>query len=130
MPATTPKPNKANAISSQNGNERPQVKFVRQTLSSDQKTNLAIWAAETKLEDVLKWLQTQVMVGITVSLRSNDSGFQCSLTGTDRKSDRYGQVLVARASTPIKALYSAMFRDEVLLKHMWPIYDSEEDFDL
>jgi hypothetical protein len=103
--------------------------FVRCELTKAQKEQLVHWHAETDLEDAVKWLFRMAENGCVVSLRTNDVGYQCSVTGVFESSGHKDQCLVARASTAEKALYGAMFRDIVVLEGVWPVSSRLDDLD-
>lgn len=128
MPATKPAPSKPEekALAKMNGTG-PQ--FVRCELSKDQKEQLVHWAHETDTEDAVKWLFKMAESGHVVSLRTNEVGFQCSVTGVFESSGHNNQSLVARATSAEKALYAAMFRDVVVLAGVWPLSSRLDDLD-
>jgi hypothetical protein len=128
MPKTTPR---AEAVTTEKPwNPKDAPRFVRCELNFDQKALLVTWAGELEDIDLLKWLEGRVMSGHTLSVRLNEVGYQCSLTGTREASGHVGMSLVARASTPLRALQGCMYRDELVLTAGWPISSlmSELDF--
>jgi hypothetical protein len=119
VPKTDPAPSKVEekALAKLNGSGPI---FVRCELSKVQKEQLVHWASETDTEDAVKWMFAKAESGHVVSLRTNEVGFQCSITGVFESSGHKDLCLVARASTAEKALYAAMFRDVVVLEGLWP----------
>lgn len=126
MPKTTPAPIKHDIPTKSNGNG-PQ--FVKCDLSAEQKRLLADWAETAEDVDMLKWLELHVQMGHVVSIRSNEVGYQCSVTGVTEGSGHMNKSLVARASTPLRALYSAWYRDEIVLKGQWTVIDRLTELD-
>jgi len=128
MPKTEPKPDaaKADDKAKQNGTG-PQ--FVRCDLSKAQKEQLIHWHSETDLEDAVKWLFQKAENGYVVSLRTNEVGFQCSVTGVYESSGNKDKCLIARATSAEKALYGAMFRDVVVLEGIWPSQGRLDELD-
>ncbi|MGH9700428.1 MAG: hypothetical protein ACRD52_13360, partial [Candidatus Acidiferrales bacterium] len=78
MPKTTPRP----ASDATTFDPKSAPKFVRCDLNADQKVLLQSWASEVEHQELLAWIETAVSRGHTISIRSNDVGYQCSLTGT------------------------------------------------
>src|SRR5216683_1964720 len=128
MPKTTPNPTatEQKALAKMNGNG-PQ--FVRCELNKAQKEQLVHWASETDTEDAVKWLFAKAESGHVVSLRTNEVGYQCSVTGVFESSGHNNQSLVARASSAERALYAAMFRVVVVLEGIWPISNRLDELD-
>jgi len=128
MPKTqqAPTPTEQKALAKLNGSG-PQ--FVRCELSKDQKQQLIHWAHETDTEDAVKWMFQKAESGHVVSLRTNEVGYQCSVTGVFESSGHNNQSLVARASSAEKALYAAMFRDVVVLAGIWPVSNRLDELD-
>jgi hypothetical protein len=126
MPATKPNPIKADIPTASNG-KGPM--FVKCELTVEQKRLLADWAETAEDVDMLKWLTQMVTAGHTISVRCNEVGFQCSVTGAFESSGHKDKSLVARASTPLRALYSAWYRDEVVLKGLWTVVDRLTELD-
>lgn len=128
MPKTEPKPidrlpvDKAKA----NGNA---PSFVRCELSADMKRQLEGWALELEDMDLWKWVCDMVTRGYTISIRSNEVGYQCSVTGVTESSGNKDKCLVSRASTPHKSLQSAMFKTTVILESLWPASRGLDELD-
>jgi hypothetical protein len=105
--------------------------FVRCDLTPAQKESLAAWVSTLDTAEWIGWLGATVTLGHVVSVRANDVGFQCSVTGGSRDGDAHrNQCLVARASSPVKAILVAMFKDQNVLAHIWPIVDIKSDLDI
>lgn len=118
MPATTPKPER-----------NVTVRYVRCDLSAAQKDVLKAWAEEAEWRDLVAWVDSMVVRGHTISIKSMDVGFQVNVTGVRPGSGHDGACLVARASSPTNALYSAWFKDTEVLGGQWPIDNSAENLD-
>lgn len=127
MPATKPNPVKAEVAPKRKDDNAP--RFVKCDLNAQQKESLTAWALEQEEMDMLKWVEDKVTRGHVVSIRSNDVGYQCSVTGTSEGSGHPNMSLVARASTPLKSVYAAWFRDEVVLQGVWPVANRLEELD-
>ena len=126
--ATTPNPGKQ---SNRAGAELTGIKFVNCDLDATQKAALAIFADELENMEWIDWLEGRVTLGHVISVRANEVGFQCSVTGGSRDGSVHQNMsLVARASTPLKAIQSAMFKDTVILSGEWPIVDRRSELDL
>ena len=111
--------------------EPPNVRFVTCELTPEQKLVLATWAADLDTEEWIGWLTSTVTLGHVVSMRANEVGYQCSVTGGSRDGSVHaGLSLVARASTPVKALQAAMFKDQNVLAGVWPVTDRKSELDL
>jgi hypothetical protein len=107
------------------------VKFVTCDLTKAQKDILAAWVLDLDTADMLDWLTKAVELAHVVSVRANEVGYQCSVTGGTRDgSPHAGLCLVARASTPIKAVQSAMFKDQNVMAGEWPSVDRKSELDL
>jgi hypothetical protein len=128
MPATKPNPDKAADKAKANG-QISGPRFVRCDLNPAQKEQLVHWSSELEDMDMLKWLWYKVERGHVVSIRYNEVGYQCSVTGTSEGSGHKDQSLVARASTPERAVHGAMFRDQVVLEGNWPLSGLLDDLD-
>jgi hypothetical protein len=126
MPKTTLNPIKAEIPATLNG-KGPQ--FVKCDLNAEQKKKLAEWSEEAEDIDMLKWVTNMVTSGHTISVRCNEVGFQCSVTGAYESSGHMNKSLVARASTPLRALYAAWYRDEFVLQGHWVIVDRLTELD-
>jgi hypothetical protein len=125
MPKTTPKaeaPAKA-------WDPKDAPKFVRCELTAAQKALLTTWAEELEDMDLLKWVDSMVSNGHTLSIKSAEVGYQCSLTGVREASGHAGMSLVARASTPLRAVYGCMYRQSEVLKGPWPVTSALADLD-
>lgn len=107
------------------------VRFVTCDLTPEQKAILVAWVAELDTEEWVGWLTSTVTLGHVVSVRSNEVGYQCAVTGGIRDGSVHsGLSLVARASTPLKALQAAMFKDQNVLAGVWPVTDRKSELDL
>jgi hypothetical protein len=126
--ATTSSPAKQNGKA---GTELSGIKFVNCDLDKDQKEALALFADELENMEWIDWLEGLVTLGHIISVRSNEVGFQCSVTGGSRDGSVHQNMsLIARASSPLKAIQSAMFKDTVILSGTWPIVDKRSELDL
>lgn len=123
MPASTPK----------NAGQKPDadrsIQYVKCDLTVEQKALLVEFSAAVKEPQVLAWLAKEVENGHVVSLRSNETGYQCSVTGVRPASGHDGIALISRASTPIRSVHSAMFKDTVILKGAWSSLQSKDALD-
>jgi len=126
MPATTKKPADAQP---KVWDRKEAPRYVRCELSKDQKTALAAWAEELEDADLLSWIGGRVESGHVLSIKSLAVGYQVSLTGDREASGHYGISLVARASTAVRALYSCMYKDELVLQGVWPATNSVDELD-
>lgn len=120
MPATTPK---------ETPSKGPSVRYVRCELNAEQKAHLKSWADAAEWVDLASWVDVMVSRGHTVSIKGLDVGFQVAVTGVRAGSGHDGMCLVARASSPMKALFAAWYRDEVVLAGVWPVDSSVENLD-
>jgi hypothetical protein len=77
----------------------------------------------------MAWIDGRVGLGHVISLKSADVGYMCSLTGERESSGHMGVSLVARASTPVRALRSCMYKDEMVLQGQWPATSRLEELD-
>jgi hypothetical protein len=128
MAATQPK---NTAIEAKKTAEPSDVRFVRCDLTPEQKLVLATWVADLDTEEWIGWLTSTVTLGHVVSMRANEVGYQCAVTGGSRDGSVHaGLSLVARASTPVKALQVAMFKDQNVLAGVWPVTDRKSELDL
>lgn len=126
MPKTEPKNTPAANELKSNGNG---PLYVRCDLNAEQKRLLAEWTEQQEDMDLIKWVNTVVTLGHTVSIRSNQVGYQCSLTGTSEQNGHHNKTLISRASTPIRALYSVWYKDEIVLKGKWEVADRLAELD-
>ena len=126
--ATTSRPAESK---SKNQSDLTGIKFVNCDLDPAQKQALALFADELENMEWIDWLEGRVTLGHIISIRANEVGFQCSVTGGSRDGSVHQNMsLVARASTPLKAIQSAMFKDTVILSGEWPIVDRRSELDL
>lgn len=135
MPATTPNPNKSAADS--NGNGRGHMpQYVDLTLDSRQKENLRQWIEDTEYVDLERWIEERCSDGDTISIKPiiKDGVFQnayiCSVTGSSLSTTHGGKCLTARASSAMKSLWSAMYRDTEILHGVWVVVDKTVDVDI
>lgn len=126
MPATTKKPNEQPA---KVWDRKDAPKYVRCELSKDQKSLLASWASEQEDADLLKWIEGRISSGHVLSLKSQQNGYQVSLTGDREASGHFGVSLVARGSTPIRSLFSCWYKDELVLQGVWPSAGTLDELD-
>ncbi len=126
MPKTEPKP-ADKPEEKWDGKKAPM--YVRVDLSAEQKAQLAAWAEELEHLELLNWITDRVERGHVLSVRANEVGFQCSLTGASDGSGHLGLCMVGRASTPIRAIQAVMFRDKEILRGIWPKSSLVSDLD-
>lgn len=131
MPATTPNPNKP---SSNGQGYKPQ--FVDLSLNKEQKARLAEWIEETEYADLEAWIQARCEDGDIISIKriiengAARDAYICSVTGTSLSTTHNGKCLTARASTAVKSLWSAMFRDTEVLHGIWVVVERSVDVDI
>ena len=126
MPKTTPREEAAIAKLDKSPNA---PRYVTCDLSKAQKDALLEYIGDTDEEDLLRWIEDRVQYGHTLSIRSLDVGYQCSLTGSSRSTDHANMCLISRASSGIKAAWSVMYKDTVLLNGVWPVVNRLEELD-
>lgn len=127
MPATTPKSEAK--TEAKNGNGRPE--YVRCELSREQKDALKVWADDTSDSDLLAFIEKAVWSDdYVLSVKPLEVGCQASLTPAREKDQNWGRCLVTRGSTPLNALRSLAYKQEVVLKGLWAGLDRSQDFDL
>lgn len=136
MPATTPNPNKQNS-GTENGNGRGHMpQYVDLTLNERQKENLKQWIEDTEYIDLEKWIEARCADGDIISIKPIidngvfQSAFICSVTGTSLSTTHNGKCLTARASSAMKSLWSAMYRDTEILHGVWVVVDKRVDVDI
>lgn len=121
----------AGAVGGKAAAEPVGVKFVTCDLTKEQKDSLAAWVLELDTEDWVGWLTKAVELGHVVSVRGNEVGYQCAVTGGARDGAVHMNLcLVARASSPLKAIQAAMFKDENILAGVWPSVDRKSELDI
>lgn len=136
MPATTPNPAKGNASDSNGNGNGYKPKFVELTLTSEQKERLAQFIEETEWIDLEAWIQKRCEDGDIISIKRivDDGkaldGYLCSVTGTRLSTSHDGKCLTARASTAVKSLWNAMYRDTEILNGIWVVTDRKVDVDI
>jgi hypothetical protein len=126
MPKTTPREEAALKSMDKNGNG---PRYVSCDLSTAQKRELDAFIESSELGDLHQWAMQQVMANHTLSIRSLDVGYQCSLTGTKGHQTHENVCLISRSSTPERAMWSVMFKDTVVLHGAWPVTNRMEDLD-
>ncbi len=126
MPKTTPREEAVLKKLDQNGNA---PRYVACDLNVAQKRELDAFIEGGTLEDLHQWLVQQVMKNHSISVRSLDVGFQCSLTGGKQSGPHENICLISRSSTPERAMWSVMFKDVTILKGVWPVTNRLEDLD-
>lgn len=130
MPATTPNPVKVAPSGNghnKDGNAAPL--YVKCDLNTAQKLMLVAWADELETVDLLGWLDHMILEGHVISMKAVDFGFQASATGIRPPTAHVGKCLVARASTPVKALYSLMYKATMVLTGVWEATARNEELD-
>lgn len=88
-----------------------------------------MWAAEAEWRDLFAWVDAMVVRGHTISIKSMDVGYQVNITGVRSGSGHDGACLIARASSPTNALYSAWFKDTEVLAGQWPVENTADNLD-
>jgi hypothetical protein len=126
MPKTTPREEAELKKMDRNGSA---PRYVSCDLSKAQKEDLNAFIEGGNVEDVWQWVSQQVIAGHSVSLRSLDVGYQCSVTGNVNHAAHPNTCLISRSSTPERALWSVMFKDTALLHGVWPVTNRLEDLD-
>nr|CRY96313.1 hypothetical protein [uncultured prokaryote] len=126
MPKSTPREEAALRKMDANPNA---PRYVTCDLSKAQKDALVDYINTETAEALLEWIERRVGDNHTLSIKSLDVGFQCSLTGTTKQTDHANMCLISRASTGERAIFSVMFKDAVLLKGVWPITNRLDDLD-
>jgi len=126
MPKTTPK---SEAAEDKRWDGKQAPKYARCDLSAEQRELLKQWSSELEDVDLLKWIETEVSRGHVLSIRSNEVGYQASLTGVREASGHFGVTLIGRASTAVRAVQSLMYRDAMVLSGVWPATDSNSELD-
>jgi hypothetical protein len=107
------------------------VKFVTCDLTKEQKDMLAAWVLELDTEEWIGWLTKTVELGHVISVRANEVGYQCAVTGGARDGSVHANLcLVARASSPLKSILSAMFKDQNIMAGEWPSVDRKSELDI
>lgn len=126
--ATTPK---SSALEVKKVVEQLGVKFVNCDLTAEQKAVLASWVSTLDTQEWLDWLVATVTLGHVISVRANDYGYQCSVTGGSKDGSTHANMsLVARASTPLKAIQAAMFKDQSILAGKWTAVSRNAELDI
>jgi hypothetical protein len=137
MPATTPKQSKmpfpeANN-SKENGDDRPRISYVRCNLTSEQKKEMAEWANSKKSDDMLDYIDELCEEDYVLSVKpGKDGGCQASLTSAKQVSihnRNSGKSLVTRASTPIRAIWSILYKHYEVLGRDWSQGSTDVDLD-
>lgn len=104
MPATTPNPSRQRDF-------KPS-RFISGKLNADQKEMMVEWSEGVSLSDLEVWTKDALDEHYILTLKESEGGYQCSLTpqtnGSKHKNE--GLVLVARASTPLKARMGLFYR--------------------
>ncbi len=126
MPKTTPREEAALKRIEHNGNA---PRYVACDLSVAQKRELDAFIEGGTLEDLHQWLVGRVIDNHTVSVRSLEIGYQCSVTGSTAHAAHPNTCLISRSSTPERALWSVMFKDTSILHGVWPVTNRLEDLD-
>jgi hypothetical protein len=123
MPKTTSRP------ASPGEQPTPEMQFVKCDLSEAQKKDLALFSEALKPEALVAWIERTVLANHVVSVRANDTGFQCSVTGAKGNEAHTNKCLVARASTVTRSIHSAMFKDATILKGDWSKVQTRDELD-
>jgi hypothetical protein len=104
-------------------------KYVSCDLSKAQKESLTVYIQDTDLEELVKWMCDKVSDEYTITMRSLDVGYQCSLTGTPKQRANAGACLISRSDSPLRSIWSVMFKTVEILPPIWPISNRLEDLD-
>jgi len=104
-------------------------RYVQCDLTKQQKESLTVYIQDTDLEDLLSWMCEKVSDNYSISMKSLDVGYQCSLTGTPKQSSNANVCLISRSSDPARAVWSVMFKQKELLPPIWPVSNRIEDLD-
>jgi hypothetical protein len=126
MPKTTPREETTLKKMEQNPNA---PRYVSCDLNKAQKDALLVFIEETEDRDIIAWIDMRVGDNHILSTKGLDVGYQASLTGTSQARDHANCCLISRASTPSKALWSVFFKDQEVLKGLWPVTNRLEDLD-
>jgi hypothetical protein len=126
MPKTTPREEAALKKLDANPNA---PRYVSCDLDREQKESLLAFIADTEHIDLLAWIDYRVGSGHILSTKGLEVGYQASLTGTQHSSDHVNCCLISRASTPLKAIWSVFFKDQEILKGVWPVSNRMEELD-
>lgn len=125
MPATTPNPNKGKP------EEPTKWRYAKCDLTAGQKEDLKRWREGiASLEALAEWVDKHVANGHTLTLRSQEVGYQATLSGVREASGHKDISLVARSRSPMNAVFSLQYKDEVILHGKWEAQDWTSDLDL
>jgi len=127
MPKTSPKEDAAIKKLDSNPNA---PRYVNCDLTKGQKESLVAFIADTDDEDLWKWLEQVVVGNHSISVKSLDVGYQCSVTGQARHGTHANICLISRASTATKAIWSCFYKDTEVLKGVWPVTNRMEELDV
>ncbi|SRR5258708_15015910 len=126
MPKTTSKEEAALAKISANG-QGPD--YVNCDLNPAQKRELDAFIEGGNQEDLFQWIVGRIIDNHVMSVRCNEIGYQCSLTGGKAHASHSNKCLISRSSTPERSMWSVMFKDTTLLHGIWPVTNRLEDLD-
>lgn len=125
MPKTTPREDAAlKKIEQSNG-----PLYVSCDLSVAQKSELDGFIEGADRDAMLNWFLAKVGDNHTFSVRCNEVGYQCSLTGGKTHASHSNKCLISRSSTAERSMWSVMFKDTMVLKGIWPVSNRLEDLD-
>lgn len=126
MPKSTPREEATLKKLDQNPNA---PRYVTCDLNKAQKEALTAFIDESDVEDLIAWINHRVGSEHILSTKGLDVGYQASLTGTSRSTDHANQCLISRSDSPSRALWSVYFKDQEVLKGIWPVTNRIEDLD-
>lgn len=126
MPKSTPREEAALKKMDQNSNA---PRYVVCDLTKTQKESLTVYIQDTDLEALLDWMCQKVSDNYSISMKTVDVGYQCSLTGTPKQTSNANVCLISRSSDPARALWSVMYKQQELLPLIWPVSNRIEDLD-
>lgn len=104
-------------------------RYVQCDLTKQQKESLTVYIQDTDLEALLEWMCQKVSDNYSISMKSLDVGYQCSLTGTPKQSTNANVCLISRSSDPARAVWSVMYKQKEILPAIWPVSNRIEDLD-
>ncbi len=126
MPKSTPREDAALKKLDANPNA---PRYVQCDLTAEQKKVFATFMEESEITDFIQWIDQTVGNNYTLSMKSLDVGYQCSLTGTAKQSGNANVCLISRASSPSKAAWSVYYKATQILPLIWPVSNRLEDLD-
>lgn len=104
-------------------------RYVQCDLTKQQKESLTVYIQDTDREDLLEWMCQKVRDNYSISMKSLDVGYQCSLTGTPKQASNANVCLISRSGEPARAAWSVMYKQKEILPLIWPVSNRIEDLD-